>query len=106
VYTELGQREVHANASYYLRNAAQIREGLSNLGFTTFGGVNAPYVWVKTPPGVGSWEFFDQLIERAHVVSTPGAGFGACGEGYVRLSAFGKEEQIQTAVERIRKTFG
>jgi LL-diaminopimelate aminotransferase len=106
VYTALGQREVHANASYYLRNAAQIRDGLSNLGFTTFGGVNAPYVWVKTPPGVGSWEFFDQLIERAHVVSTPGAGFGACGEGYVRLSAFGKEEQIQTAVERIRKTFG
>ncbi len=105
VYTEQGQSEIRANARYYLGNAAQIREGLGKLGFTVYGGVNAPYVWLKTPEGMDSWGFFDLLLEKANVVGTPGAGFGACGEGFFRLSAFGREDRIQEAIERIRKVF-
>lgn len=105
VYTEQGQREIRANASYYMANAARIREGLAELGFTVYGGVNAPYVWLKTPEGTGSWDFFDALLHKAHVVGTPGAGFGACGEGFFRLSAFGREDRIKEALERIRKAF-
>jgi LL-diaminopimelate aminotransferase len=71
-----------------------------------YGGVNAPYVWVKTPAGTGSWDFFDQLLTRAHVVVTPGAGFGACGEGYFRVSAFGHRPQVEEAIERIRTSVG
>jgi len=102
VYTAQGQAEVQANVEYYLANATIIRDGLSALGLRVFGGVNAPYVWIKTPTGVGSWEFFDRLLGEAHVVGTPGAGFGAAGEGYLRLSAFGKREQVEEAVQRIR----
>jgi len=102
VYSADGQREVGERVSYYMDNARIIREGLSALGLTVFGGVNAPYVWAKTPEGQGSWEFFDRLLTQAEVVGTPGAGFGACGEGYFRLSAFGKKEQVKEAVERIR----
>jgi LL-diaminopimelate aminotransferase len=106
VYTEAGQREVRERIDYYMGNAAVIREGLAALGLSVFGGVNAPYVWVKTPDGLGSWDFFDRLLERAEVVGTPGAGFGACGEGYFRLSAFGKREAVEEAVERIRTRLG
>jgi LL-diaminopimelate aminotransferase len=102
IYTEAGRREVAELVAYYLENAKIIREGLSAAGLTVFGGVNAPYVWVKTPGGIGSWDFFDRLLEKANVVGTPGAGFGSCGEGYFRLSAFGIREQVEEAVERIR----
>jgi LL-diaminopimelate aminotransferase len=103
VYTAQGQSEVQASIDYYLANATIIRDGLSALGLRVFGGVNAPYVWIRTPAGVGSWEFFDRLLSEAHVVGTPGAGFGAEGEGYLRLSAFGKREQVEEAVQRIRE---
>ena len=89
-----------------MANAALIREGLEAVGLTVFGGRNAPYVWAKTPDGLGSWEFFDRLLERAHVVGTPGAGFGACGEGYFRLSAFGLRERVEEAIGRIRENLG
>lgn len=102
IYTEEGKAEVQRNIDYYLTNAKIIRDGLAALGLEVFGGVNAPYVWIKTPAGSGSWEFFDRLLNDAHVVATPGAGFGACGEGYIRLSAFGKREHVEEAVHRIR----
>jgi len=106
VYTEKGKAEVRERVDYYMANAKIIRGGLEALGLRVWGGVNAPYVWVKTPDGLGSWDFFDRLLQRAHVVGTPGAGFGACGEGYFRLSAFGKRDQIEEAVERIRTRLG
>jgi LL-diaminopimelate aminotransferase len=106
VYTEEGQAEIRAQNDYYMENARIIREALESLGMRVFGGVNAPYVWLKTPGGMGSWEFFDRLLENAHVVGTPGAGFGACGEGYFRLSAFAMREQVEEAVERIRTRLG
>ena len=102
IYTDKGQAEVQASIEYYLVNARIIREGLSSLGLQVFGGVNAPYVWSRTPDGVASWDFFDQLLEQAHVVGTPGAGFGARGEGYLRLSAFAKRDQVEEAVARVR----
>jgi LL-diaminopimelate aminotransferase len=102
VYTPEGKAEVQRNIDYYLTNARIIRDGLAALGLRVHGGVNAPYVWIKAPAGVGSWELFDRLLGEAHVVATPGAGFGACGEGYLRLSAFGKREQVEEAVHRIR----
>jgi LL-diaminopimelate aminotransferase len=103
VYTARGKAEVQANIDYYLANARLIRDGLGALGLRVFGGVNAPYVWIKTPGDMGSWEFFDRLLNEAHVVGTPGAGFGARGEGYLRLSAFGKREHVEEAVTRIRE---
>ena len=102
VYSEEGRCEVAERVGYYMDNARVIREGLAAAGLSVFGGVNAPYVWVKTPDGEDSWGFFDRLLHQAHVVGTPGAGFGACGEGYLRLSAFGFRDQIEEAVERIR----
>jgi LL-diaminopimelate aminotransferase len=102
VFSERGQAEVGEQIRYYLDNAAAIRTGLAAAGAQVFGGVNAPYVWVKTPSSLGAWELFDRLLERAQVVVTPGAGFGACGEGYFRVSAFGQREQITEAIERIR----
>ena len=80
-----------------------IREGLKNAGLTVYGGVNAPYIWAKTPDRKKSWEFFDTLLEQANVVTTPGVGFGPAGEGYIRLTAFGDREKTAEAVERIRK---
>ncbi len=103
IYSEQGRAEVQASIDYYLANAKIIREGLSSLGLRVFGGVNAPYVWATTPDGVGSWDFFDRLLEQAHVVGTPGAGFGAQGEGYLRLSAFAQRDQVEEAIARIRK---
>ncbi|MBI5503570.1 MAG: LL-diaminopimelate aminotransferase [Deltaproteobacteria bacterium] len=105
-YSPQGQIEVRANIDYYMRNAALIRQSLATLGLEVHGGINAPYVWVRTPEGLGSWEFFDALLTRAHVVGTPGAGFGSCGEGYFRLSAFGRRENVEEALERIRRAFG
>jgi LL-diaminopimelate aminotransferase len=103
-YSAEGRRETRANIDYYMQNAALIRAGLGAVGLKVFGGENAPYVWIATPEGVGSWQMFDRLLERAHVVCTPGAGFGSCGEGYLRLSAFGKREQVETAIARIQKS--
>lgn len=106
VYTEAGRKEVRANIDYYMANAAIIRDGLAKAGLQVYGGVNAPYVWVRTPNGLGSWEFFDLLLQKANVVGTPGAGFGSCGEGYFRLSAFGIREQVVEAVGRVTRAIG
>lgn len=97
-----GQRQCREIIDYYMRNAATIREGLTQLGITCYGGVNAPYVWMKTPGGMSSWDFFDKLLNETHVVGTPGSGFGPAGEGFFRLSAFGHAENIQRAVESIQ----
>ncbi len=101
--SEKGLSECNELISYYKENAKIIREGLIPLGLTVFGGDNAPYLWVKTPDGMTSWEFFDKLLTEAWVVGTPGVGFGPAGEGYVRLSAFGHREDIIAAVESIQK---
>ena len=101
-YTPEGRRQVMEHISYYLGNAKTIREGLSAAGLTVYGGVNAPYVWVRTPEGTGSWDFFDRLLREANVVTTPGAGFGPSGEGYIRLTGFGGAEATRQAVERVR----
>ncbi|MFA6243108.1 MAG: LL-diaminopimelate aminotransferase [Candidatus Hydrogenedentales bacterium] len=97
-----GQRECGEMVGYYMKNARTIKAGLETLGLTVFGAVNAPYVWLKTPNGLKSWEFFDKLLREAHVVGTPGSGFGPGGEGYFRLSAFGHAESIREAVESVR----
>ena len=102
VYTAEGQKQVRALVDFYLENARIIREGLKAIGLTVYGGTNAPYIWVKTPTGMSSWDFFDALPNRAHVVSTPGSGFGPSGEGYLRLTGFGNRAQTEEAVERIR----
>ncbi len=103
IYTDEGQKQVAANIAYYMENARIIREGLSALGLSVFGGVNAPYIWLKTPNKMSSWSFFDKLLREANVVGTPGAGFGPCGEGYFRLTAFGGREDTEKAVARIRE---
>ncbi len=102
VYSEEGQRQVRALTDGYMENARIIREGLEAIGLRVFGGRNAPYIWVRTPRGLSSWEFFDKLLAVAHVVGTPGSGFGPSGEGYLRLTAFGGRAQTEEAVERIR----
>lgn len=105
VYTEAGQAQVQKLIRFYLENARIIREKLSEAGIQTFGGVNAPYVWVKTPHGLSSWDFFDKLLQTCHVVGTPGSGFGAAGEGYFRISAFNSRENVETAMQRITEKF-
>lgn len=105
VFTTEGQRGVLANLEYYRANAKIMREGLAKAGFEVYGGVNSPYVWMKVPDGLTSWEFFDILLEKAHVVGTPGSGFGSCGEGYFRLTSFNTKENTMQAVERIVKNF-
>ncbi len=102
VYSEAGKRETKAQIDYYMNNAKIIREGLADMGYTVFGGVNAPYIWLKTPEGVSSWQFFDLLLDRASVVGTPGCGFGPSGEGYFRLTAFGTTENTIKALGRIK----
>lgn len=102
VYSAEGQRETREQISYYMGNAAIIRDGLRDAGYTVFGGMNAPYIWLKTPEGMSSWDFFDHLLEEVQVVGTPGSGFGPHGEGYFRLTAFGTREAAQEAVERIK----
>jgi LL-diaminopimelate aminotransferase len=101
--SEQGKKECQMTIDYYMENARIIREGLSSIGLKVHGGVNAPYLWVKTPGAVKSWEFFDMLLSQAHVVTTPGAGFGPHGEGFIRVSAFGHRKDIEEAVESIKK---
>ncbi|MEM9789294.1 MAG: LL-diaminopimelate aminotransferase [Planctomycetota bacterium] len=101
IYTDEGKAEVAALVAFYMENAKLIREGLVKAGITTYGGEHAPYVWVKAPEGTTSWDLFDRLLNEAHVVGTPGAGFGSCGEGYFRLSAFNSRENVETAIERV-----
>jgi LL-diaminopimelate aminotransferase len=103
IYTEEGKKQVKELVSYYMENARIIREGLKAAGLTAFGGVNAPYIWLKTPNNMSSWDFFDKLLHEANIVGTPGAGFGPCGEGYFRLTAFGSRENTQRAVARFAK---
>jgi LL-diaminopimelate aminotransferase len=105
VYTDAGQQEIRGLVSYYMENARVIREGLTSLGFEVYGGVNAPYIWLKTPNNLTSWEFFDDLLSRANVVGTPGSGFGPAGEGYFRLTAFGTHENTAKALERIKENY-
>ncbi len=100
-YSPKGKAQVEETIAYYMNNARVIREGFKKAGITAYGGVNSPYVWAKTPDGVGSWEFFDKLLHNANVVTTPGAGFGPSGEGYIRLTAFGDAEATKEAVERV-----
>lgn len=102
VYSEEGKKEIRGLVDYYMRNAATILKGLSDAGYEVSGGKNAPYIWLKTPGNMTSWEFFDYLLNKANVVGTPGAGFGPSGEGYFRLTAFGDYEATVEAIERIR----
>lgn len=102
-YTEQGKNEVRQLVDYYMENARIIRTSLAELGFTVFGGENAPYIWLKTPNGITSWQFFDKLLNDAHVVGTPGSGFGPAGEGFFRLSAFGDRQNVLEAMKRIKK---
>ena len=102
VYSPEGKAQLKEQIAYYMRNAKTILEGLSAAGFSVSGGKNAPYIWLKTPDQMTSWEFFDYLLEKAHIVGTPGSGFGAHGEGYFRLTAFGSYENTLEAIERIK----
>lgn len=102
IYTEEGQKQIKENIAYYMNNAKIIKEGLIEAGFTVYGGVNAPYIWLKVPEGLTSWEFFDKLLNEANVVGTPGVGFGPSGEGYFRLTAFGTMENTIEAIARIK----
>lgn len=101
VYSDEGKAQLRAQIAYYMDNAGAIRDGLRAAGYEVYGGVNAPYIWLKTPDAMTSWEFFDYLLEQANVVGTPGSGFGPSGEGYFRLTAFGSHENTAAALERI-----
>ncbi|MEE1341202.1 MAG: aminotransferase class I/II-fold pyridoxal phosphate-dependent enzyme, partial [Lachnospiraceae bacterium] len=103
VYSEAGKAQLKEQVAYYMNNAKVIKEGLEKAGYSVSGGVNAPYIWLKTPDNMTSWEFFDYLLENANVVGTPGSGFGPSGEGYFRLTAFGSYENTVAAIERIQK---
>lgn len=102
-FTPEGKSQIKDTINYYHRNAALLKEGLEKAGLNVYGGVNAPYIWVKTPEGISSWDFFDILLEHCNIASTPGVGFGAAGEGYIRLTAFGSYEDCQKAVYRLSK---
>ena len=103
VYSEKGKKEIKENIDYYLNNATIIKNGLEEADFKVFGGINAPYIWLKTPNEMNSWDFFDVLLEKVGVIGTPGVGFGPSGEGYFRLTAFGTKENTIKAIERIKK---
>ncbi|OXM15708.1 LL-diaminopimelate aminotransferase [Paenibacillus herberti] len=103
IYSAQGKEQIRSLVDYYMTNAGIIRDGLRSLGLEVFGGVNAPYIWLKTPNGLDSWAFFDKLLSEANIVGTPGVGFGRSGQGYFRLTAFGSRENTEKAVERIRK---
>lgn len=105
VYSEAGKQETRDLVAFYMENARLLREGLEATGLRCFGGTNAPYIWLKTPEGSSSWDYFDQLLNKAQVVGTPGSGFGGAGEGYFRLSAFNSRENIQEALKRIQAAF-
>lgn len=102
-YSEEGRKQILENIKYYQENAKIIKEGLKEAGYEVFGGVNSPYVWLKTPNNLSSWDFFDELLEKANVVGTPGSGFGPSGEGYFRLTAFGTKENSIEAIKRIKE---
>ncbi|MGO5313596.1 LL-diaminopimelate aminotransferase [Bilifractor sp. LCP21S3_A7] len=102
VFTPEGQKEIRAQVSYYQKNARVIYDGLKDAGYTVYGGVNAPYIWLKTPDHMTSWDFFDHLLEDVHVVGTPGSGFGPSGEHFFRLTAFGTYEKTVEAIDRIK----
>lgn len=102
VYSAEGKAQTAVLISYYMNNARIIREGLTEIGLEIYGGINAPYIWLKTPHGLDSWEFFDQLLTQVHVVGTPGSGFGPAGAGYFRLTAFGNRENTEKAIARIK----
>lgn len=102
-YTEVGRKQILDNIKYYQENAKIIKDGLQEAGFEVFGGINSPYIWLKTPNNMKSWDFFDKLLEEANVVGTPGSGFGPSGEGYFRLTAFGTQENSIEAIKRIKK---
>jgi LL-diaminopimelate aminotransferase len=106
VYSDEGWAQIKETIDYYMENASIIREGLTSAGITCFGGINAPYIWLETPEGMSSWDFFDKLLNECHVVGTPGSGFGPSGEGYFRLSAFGDRGNVKTAVQRIKEKWG
>lgn len=103
IYTPEGKKQVKATIDYYMQNAKYMREKLTALGYEVFGGENAPYIWLKTPQGMGSWDMFDHLLNDLNLVTTPGVGFGPSGEGYVRLTAFGKREDCEEAMRRFEK---
>ena len=103
VFTEAGRREIAEIIQYYMGNAAVIRKGLDALNLAYSGGVNAPYIWLKTPNNLSSWDFFHKLLDECQVVGTPGVGFGKCGEGYFRLTAFGKREDVEEAIARLSR---
>lgn len=105
IYTEEGQKQIKNTISYYMENARIIREGLQDAGITVYGGINAPYIWLKTPNDMPSWDFFDKLLQDVQIVGTPGAGFGPCGEGYFRLTAFGERANSLEAMERMKNDF-
>jgi LL-diaminopimelate aminotransferase len=103
LFTEAGKAEVAALIEHYLGNAAVLRAAAKDAGLSSFGGTNAPYIWVKTPGGLGSWEFFDVMLNKLNVVVTPGAGFGAAGEGYFRISAFNSRANAEEVGRRLRE---
>ena len=103
VYTEAGRGQIREQIAYYMNNARIIYEGLRDAGYEVSGGVNAPYIWLRTPGSMTSWEFFDLLLTKANVVGTPGSGFGPAGEHYFRLTAFGTKENTIRAIDRIRE---
>ena len=103
VYSEAGKNQTKEQIAYYMKNAKVIKEGLKEAGYSVSGGVNAPYIWLKTPNNMSSWDFFDYLLEKANVLGTPGSGFGPSGEGYFRLTAFGSYENTVEAIERIKR---
>jgi LL-diaminopimelate aminotransferase len=103
VYSDEGQKQTGEQIAYYMKNARYILEGLKSAGYTVSGGVNAPYIWLKTPDNMASWDFFDFLLKEANVVGTPGSGFGPSGEGHFRLTAFGSYENTVEAIDRIKK---
>lgn len=102
VYSPEGRQQIRETIQYYMTNAKIIREGLQNCGLQVFGGVNAPYIWLKTPNNMDSWAFFDKLLSEVNIVGTPGSGFGPAGAGYFRLTAFGSRENTETAIDRIK----
>lgn len=102
VYSPEGKREIQGLVDYYMGNAKYILSGLKSAGYTVYGGEDSPYIWLATPDKMSSWDFFDLLLEKANVVGTPGVGFGSCGEGYFRLTAFGSSDSTREAVDRIR----
>ncbi len=102
VYSPAGKEQLRGQIAYYMENARMIREGLAGIGLEVYGGINAPYIWLKTPEKMTSWEFFDMLLKKVQIVGTPGSGFGPHGEGYFRLTAFGTHENTKEAIERIK----